>query len=108
MYGVGFSRTFLDQGSALVHVYTDGSVLLSHGGMEMGQVALSPLLYFWLIIVLQGLHTKMIQVCARCLSIPVEKVFLCDTASDTIANASSTGGSVSSDLYGGAVQVIII
>ena len=49
----------------------------------------------------------MIQVCARCLSIPVEKVFLCDTASDKIANSSATAGSVSSDLYGGAVQVII-
>ena len=48
----------------------------------------------------------MIQVCARCLSIPVEKVFLCDTASDNIANASPTAASVSSDLYGGAVQVI--
>ena len=48
----------------------------------------------------------MIQVCARCLSIPVEKVFLCDTASDNIANSSATASSVSSDLYGGAVQVI--
>lgn len=38
MYGVAFGQTFLNQGSALVHVYTDGSVLLTHGGMEMGQV----------------------------------------------------------------------
>ena len=41
MYGIAFGQTFLNQGSALVHVYTDGSVLLSHGGMEMGQVSLS-------------------------------------------------------------------
>ena len=44
MYGIAFGQTFLNQGSALVRVYTDGSVLLSHGGMEMGQVSLLPLL----------------------------------------------------------------
>ena len=41
MYGIAFGQTFRNQGSALVHVYVDGSVLLSHGGMEMGQVSLS-------------------------------------------------------------------
>ena len=46
-YCLAFGITFLNQAGALLHVYTDGSVLLSHGGMEMGQ----------------GLHTKMIQVC---------------------------------------------
>ena len=46
-YAISFAVPFLDQAGALLHVYTDGSVLLSHGGMEMGQ----------------GLHTKMIQVC---------------------------------------------
>ena len=45
-YGVAFGRTYLMQGGALLHVYTDGSVLLTHGGMELGQ----------------GLHTKMVQV----------------------------------------------
>ena len=48
-YGVAFGISFLNQAGALLHVYTDGSVLLSHGGMEMGQ----------------GLHTKMIQVCVN-------------------------------------------
>ena len=46
MFGIGYERDFLNQGGALVHVYTDGSVLLNHGGVEMGQ----------------GLYTKMIQV----------------------------------------------
>lgn len=45
-FGISFSIVFLNQAGALVHVYTDGSVLISHGGVEMGQ----------------GLHTKMIQV----------------------------------------------
>lgn len=45
-FGISFSIAFLNQAGALVHVYTDGSVLISHGGVEMGQ----------------GLHTKMIQV----------------------------------------------
>lgn len=45
-FGISFSIIFLNQAGALVHIYTDGSVLISHGGVEMGQ----------------GLHTKMIQV----------------------------------------------
>lgn len=46
MFGIGYEVDFLNQGGALIHVYTDGSVLLNHGGVEMGQ----------------GLYTKMIQV----------------------------------------------
>ncbi|KAJ8968545.1 hypothetical protein NQ317_002627 [Molorchus minor] len=57
-YGIAFTVPFLNQGGALVLVYTDGSVLLSHGGIEMGQ----------------GLYTKMIQVASRALGIPVEKI----------------------------------
>lgn len=45
-FGIAFTALFLNQAGALVHIYTDGSVLISHGGVEMGQ----------------GLHTKMIQV----------------------------------------------
>ena len=77
------------QGACLVHIYLDGSVLVSHGGMEMGQ----------------GLHTKMLQVTARCLGIPIEMVYINDTASDKVPNASPTAASVGSDINGVAAQV---
>ena len=72
-----------------MHIYTDGSVLLTHGGMEMGQ----------------GLHTKMIQVCARCLDISTEKIHITETVINCVANASQTAGSVSCDLNGMAIKV---
>ena len=88
-YGVAFGLILLNQGGALLHVYTDGSVLLTHGGMEMGQ----------------GLHTKMVQVCARCLGVPPERVHISETCTNTVPNASPTAASSSSDLYGMAVKV---
>ncbi|XP_025200769.1 xanthine dehydrogenase [Melanaphis sacchari] len=89
MYGIGFSggSKFLNQAGALLLVYIDGSVLLAHGGVEMGQ----------------GLHTKMIQVASRALDIPAESIHIKDTSTDKIANASPTAGSFSSDLNGMAV-----
>ena len=81
----------IDQAGALVHVYTDGSVLVSHGGMEMGQ----------------GLHTKMIQVCARLFGIATDRVHILETNSSAVANASTTGASFSTDLYGMAIKVSI-
>ena len=69
-------------------MYTDGSVLLAHGGVEMGQ----------------GLHTKMVQVCARALGIPHSKVHISEMATNTVANATPTAASVSSDLYGMATK----
>lgn len=58
MFGIAFGLKFLNQGGALVHIYRDGSVLVSHGGIEMGQ----------------GLYTKMIQIASKCLNIPVTKI----------------------------------
>ena len=58
MFGIAFGLKFLNQGGALVHIYRDGSVLVSHGGIEMGQ----------------GLYTKMIQIASKCLNIPVSKI----------------------------------
>ena len=85
--GIGRSAPYNNQGSCLINVYTDGTVLLSYGGMEMGQ----------------GLHTKMIQVCAHTLGIPHAMVHISETGTDKVPNAPSTAASVSSDLHGGAV-----
>lgn len=91
VYGIGFAggSAFLNQAGALVLVYADGSVLLAHGGVEMGQ----------------GLHTKMIQVAGRALGVPAGLVHVRDTGTDKVANASPTAGSFSSDLNGMAVIV---
>lgn len=79
-------RPFM-KGFAFLRVYADGSVLLSHGGAEMGQ----------------GLHTKMIQVASRALGIPADWIHISETSTETIANASPTGGSTGTDLNGPAV-----
>eukprot|EP00761_Pharyngomonas_kirbyi_P013987 gb/GECH01014017.1/.p1 GENE.gb/GECH01014017.1/~~gb/GECH01014017.1/.p1 ORF type:complete len:1345 (+),score=341.46 gb/GECH01014017.1/:1-4035(+) len=86
-FGIAFGAVFLNQGGALVHIYTDGSVLISHGGIEMGQ----------------GLHTKVAQVAANTLDIPLEDVFISNTSTDKVPNSSATAASVGSDLYGMAV-----
>ena len=87
-FGISFTATLFNQAGALVHVYLDGSVLVNHGGTEMGQ----------------GLHTKVAQVVADELGVPFERV-LC-TASDTgkIPNASATAASAGTDLNGRAAQ----
>lgn len=87
-YGIAFGVLFLNQAGALVLVYTDGSVLLTHGGTEMGQ----------------GLHTKMIQVASRVLEIPYTRIHISETSTNTVPNTSPTAASASSDLNGGAVQ----
>jgi xanthine dehydrogenase/oxidase len=86
-FGISFTALFLNQAGALVHIYHDGSVLLAHGGTEMGQ----------------GLHTKMIMVAAEALKVPQESVFISETATNTVANTSSTAASASSDLNGYAI-----
>lgn len=86
-YGVGFPKNMM-QGGALVNIYKDGTVLVTHGGVEMGQ----------------GLHTKTIQVASKVLQIPMELIHVQESSSDKVPNASTTAASVSSDLYGGAVM----
>ena len=86
-FGISFGATFMNQAGALVHIYRDGSVLVAHGGVEMGQ----------------GLHTKMTMIAAEALKIPQSDVFISETATNTVANTSPTAASASSDLNGYAV-----
>ncbi|KAL9047317.1 MAG: hypothetical protein Q9214_000076 [Letrouitia sp. 1 TL-2023] len=86
-FGISFTAIFLNQAGALVHIYHDGSVLVAHGGTEMGQ----------------GLHTKMTMIAAQALGVPLSDVFISETATNTVANTSSTAASASSDLNGYAV-----
>lgn len=83
-FGISFTALFLNQAGALVHIYHDGSVLVAHGGTEMGQ----------------GLHTKITMIVAQALQVPLETVFISETATNTVANASATAASASSDLNG--------
>ncbi|XP_005932779.1 xanthine dehydrogenase/oxidase isoform X1 [Haplochromis burtoni] len=87
-FGISFTALFLNQAGALVHIYTDGSVLLTHGGTEMGQ----------------GLHTKMVQVASRVLGIPSSKIHISETSTNTVPNTSATAASASSDLNGAALK----
>ncbi|KAL9586828.1 MAG: hypothetical protein Q9212_000646 [Teloschistes hypoglaucus] len=86
-FGISFTALFLNQAGALVHIYHDGSVLVAHGGIEMGQ----------------GLHTKMTQIAAQALGVPLNDVYISETATNTVANSSSTAASASSDLNGYAI-----
>ncbi|KAL3874744.1 hypothetical protein ACJMK2_037715 [Sinanodonta woodiana] len=86
-FGLSYTAVHLNQAGALVHIYKDGSVLLTHGGVEMGQ----------------GLHTKMIQVASRCMHIPQSKIFISETGTNTVPNTSATAASVSSDINGMAI-----
>jgi xanthine dehydrogenase large subunit len=86
-FGIAFNFTAFNQAGALVHVYKDGSVLVNHGGTEMGQ----------------GLHTKMLQVAATALGVPLEIVRLAPTRTDKVPNTSATAASSGADLNGGAV-----
>jgi xanthine dehydrogenase large subunit len=88
-FGISFNVTHLNQAGALVHVYTDGSVLVNHGGTEMGQ----------------GLNTKVAQVVAHELGLPLESVRCSAADTSKIANTSATAASTGSDLNGKAAQV---
>ncbi len=85
-FGIGFTRAFLNQGSSLVHVYTDGTASLATGGVEMGQ----------------GMSTNMIAIAARTLGIRPNRIRWNSTNTSRIANASPSAASSTSDLNGGA------
>jgi xanthine dehydrogenase large subunit len=87
-FGISFNLTAFNQAGALVHVYKDGSVLINPGGTEMGQ----------------GLHTKMLQVAATSLGVPLSRVRLAPTRTDKVPNTSATAASSGSDLNGAAIK----
>ena len=87
-FGISFTANHLNQAGALVHVYTDGSVHLNHGGTEMGQ----------------GLNIKVAQVVAHEFQVPLETVKISATRTDKVPNTSATAASSGSDLNGMAAQ----
>ncbi|WP_274425961.1 xanthine dehydrogenase molybdopterin binding subunit [Chelativorans sp. YIM 93263] len=87
-FGISFTATQFNQAGALVHVYTDGSVHLNHGGTEMGQ----------------GLYTKVAQVVAEELQIDIDQVKITATTTGKVPNTSATAASSGSDLNGMAAQ----
>ena len=88
-YGIGFTATFLNQGNALVYVYTDGSVSVTHGGIEMGQ----------------GLYTKVEKIVAKTFGILDEHVTCESTNTKRIGCVASTAASTGTDLNGEAARI---
>ncbi len=87
-FGISFNFTTYNQAGALVLVYQDGSVQVNHGGTEMGQ----------------GLHTKIQQIAAEALGVPLEAIRLMPTRTDKVPNTSATAASTGADLNGAAVK----
>ncbi|MCQ4281244.1 xanthine dehydrogenase molybdopterin binding subunit [Pseudomonas stutzeri] len=87
-FGISFTASFLNQGGALVHVYTDGSIHLNHGGTEMGQ----------------GLNTKVAQVVAEVFQVDIDRIQITATNTDKVPNTSPTAASSGTDLNGKAAQ----
>jgi xanthine dehydrogenase large subunit len=86
-FGISFTATFFNQAGALVLIYRDGSVQVNHGGTEMGQ----------------GLHTKIQQIAAHGLGVPLEAIRVMPTRTDKVPNTSATAASAGTDLNGAAV-----
>ena len=87
-FGISFTATFLNQAGALVHIYTDGSIHLNHGGTEMGQ----------------GLNIKVAQIVAEEFQVDVDRIQITATNTDKVPNTSPTAASSGTDLNGKAAQ----
>ncbi len=87
-FGISFTTSFLNQAGALVLIYKDGSILVNHGGTEMGQ----------------GLHTKMRQVAAAEFGVSLDRVKVNATNTSKVPNTSATAASAGADLNGMAVK----
>jgi xanthine dehydrogenase large subunit len=86
-FGISFTATFFNQAGALVLIYRDGSVQVNQGGTEMGQ----------------GLFTKIQQIAAESLGVPLDAVRVMSTRTDKVPNTSATAASAGTDLNGAAV-----
>ncbi|MFB9243186.1 xanthine dehydrogenase molybdopterin binding subunit [Massilia antarctica] len=87
-FGIAFNVTHLNQAGALVHVYVDGSIIVNHGGTEMGQ----------------GINTKVMQVVAHELGVDIANVRATATDTSKVSNTSATAASTGADLNGKAAQ----
>ncbi|KTF05864.1 xanthine dehydrogenase, molybdopterin binding subunit [marine sediment metagenome] len=87
-FGISFTAKHLNQAGALVHIYTDGSIQVNHGGTEMGQ----------------GLHTKIGQIAANEFGLDLDMIEVTATRTDKVPNTSPTAASSGTDLNGKAVQ----
>jgi xanthine dehydrogenase large subunit len=87
-FGISFTAQHLNQAGALLHVYTDGSIQLNHGGTEMGQ----------------GLFTKVAQVVAHELQVDIDTILCMSTRTDKVPNTSPTAASSGTDLNGMAAR----
>ena len=85
-FGISFTTIHLNQAGALVHIYTDGSVHMNHGGIEMGQ----------------GTHTKIAQLVSNSLGLPYERVQISATNTSKVPNTSASAASSTTDLNGAA------
>ncbi|OFC72378.1 xanthine dehydrogenase molybdopterin binding subunit [Alteromonas confluentis] len=87
-FGISFTAKHLNQAGALIHIYTDGSIQVNHGGTEMGQ----------------GLHTKIAQIAAHEFGVDTADIEVTSTRTDKVPNTSPTAASSGTDLNGKAVQ----
>jgi len=87
-FGISFTVQHLNQAGALIHIYTDGSIQLNHGGTEMGQ----------------GLNTKIAQVVAQEFQVDIDNILVTATRTDKVPNTSPTAASSGTDLNGKAAQ----
>ncbi|KRW94633.1 xanthine dehydrogenase molybdopterin binding subunit [Paracoccus sp. MKU1] len=83
-FGISFTATWYNQAGALIHIYSDGSIHLNHGGTEMGQ----------------GLNTKVAQVVAEALGVSIDRIRITKTTTEKVPNTSATAASSGSDLNG--------
>ncbi|AZS20528.1 MULTISPECIES: xanthine dehydrogenase molybdopterin binding subunit [unclassified Caulobacter] len=83
-FGISFTTTHLNQAGALIHLYADGSIMLNHGGTEMGQ----------------GLNTKVAQIVAQAFQVDISRVKITSTVTDKVPNTSATAASSGADLNG--------